>query len=357
MSLRAWRAYQGGGGADGEGSGAASLGAMISIRAASAGTFARAGGIGSAGAGSTAPPSCSEISSSSRSSSLSDGPALNCDTGLPTPTHDPLPAIVCPEKAYRAVQLAGLMPENSSPDREVLSSVRDIEFEQLVTFPPRGFPDNRPMTSVMGALFSGDRRQPDWPQPPANSDSGPARARRSLRVMIADDDRDQVLTLTALLVAEGHQVRGLYRGKELVEATADFAPDVLILDIKLPDVSGFEIAEKIHERYRERRPLLIAISGVFKKGVDRILSQMAGFDHHLTKPFTFDALLALINPLARPPAGSTAQTLAKAAALIGQPQLAAQLNVTESVLDDWMQGRTAMPEGKLFLLAAILEQK
>lgn len=213
------------------------------------------------------------------------------------------------------------------------------------------------MTSDIRALFSDDRGQSDWPRPPASSDSDSARARRSLRIMIADDDRDQVLTLTALLVAEGHQVRGLYRGKELVEATADFAPDVLILDIKLPDVSGFEIAEKIHERYRERRPLLIAISGVFKKGVDRILSQMAGFDHHLTKPFAFDALLELINPLTLPPAGNMGPVLARAVDLIGQQQLAAQLNVTESVLENWMRGRVAMPEGKLFLLAAILEQK
>jgi DNA-binding response OmpR family regulator len=136
--------------------------------------------------------------------------------------------------------------------------------------------------------------------PLGNAQGGRAKAPRQLRILIADDDRDQVLTLTALLRDEGHEVLGLYRGKGLVEAVKDFDPDALILDIKLPDASGFELAEQIRRRYGEKTPLLIAISGVFKKGVDRILAEMVGFDHHLTKPFEFNTLQKLIEPLTLP---------------------------------------------------------
>lgn len=187
---------------------------------------------------------------------------------------------------------------------------------------------------------------------PVGREAEPAQAWHQLRILVADDDRDQVLTLTVLLCAEGHEVRGVHSGRELIEALAGFEPDVLILDIKLPDTSGFELAETIHQRYGQRRPMLIAISGVFRKGVDRILCEMVGFDHHLTKPFAFDALLELIRPLTHP----TTQLVARAAALIGREQLIRQLEISASLLDDWIHGRAAMPPRKLFLLAAILEK-
>lgn len=136
----------------------------------------------------------------------------------------------------------------------------------------------------------------------AGSRGEPSRAPRQLRIIVADDDRDQVQTLMELLRDEGHDVWGLYRGKELVQAVKGFDPDAMIIDIKLPDASGFEVAEKIRERFG-RRPLLIAISGVFKKGADRVLAEIVGFDHHLSKPFDFDTLLRLLEPLRQPPDG------------------------------------------------------
>ena len=220
------------------------------------------------------------------------------------------------------------------------------------------------MTNIRGVLFSSGRRAPVWIHM-AGAQEEASKAPRRLRIIVADDDRDQVLTLTELLGGEGHDVRGLYRGKELVQAVSNFEPDVLILDIKLPDASGFEVAEKIRERYGERRPLLIAISGVFKKGVDRILCEMVGFDHHLTKPFAFDTLLELIKPLTLPgrydkpnqgTAGDTATLARRAATLLGREDLAAQLKVPGALLDDWIEGRATMPERKLALLAAILTQ-
>lgn len=126
--------------------------------------------------------------------------------------------------------------------------------------------------------------------------SATAEGPRSLRIIVADDDPDQVITLTTILRHEGHEVCALHRGKHLLQTIEDFAPDVLIIDLKLPDASGFEIAEEIRARFGSRL-LLIAISGVYKKEGDRVITGMVGFDHHLTKPFAMDELLHLLQPV------------------------------------------------------------
>jgi len=197
----------------------------------------------------------------------------------------------------------------------------------------------------------------------ADSQADAAKARQALRIIVADDDRDQVLTLVALLREEGHEVRGLHRGKDLVRTVADFGADVVVVDIKLPDASGFDIAEQIRKQHGEARPMLIAISGIYKKESDRILSQIVGFDHHLTKPFELDALLKLIEPLTRPmpreslarrTADDTRELVSRAAKLVGPEELARQLEVPASLLRLWIDGEAKIPDRKLFSLAAIL---
>jgi DNA-binding response OmpR family regulator len=197
----------------------------------------------------------------------------------------------------------------------------------------------------------------------ADAQPDPAKARRRLRIVVADDDRDQVLTLVTLLRDEGHEVRGLHRGKEVVRTVAEFEADVVIVDIKLPDASGFELAEQIRKQHGDARPLLIAISGVYKKEPDRILAEIVGFDHHLTKPFELDALLKLVEPLTRPipheslarrTADDTRELVSRATKLVGLEELARQLDVPASLLQMWAKGEAKMPDRKLFLLAAIL---
>lgn len=156
------------------------------------------------------------------------------------------------------------------------------------------------MTNKTGVRFSSGQGGSIRGAPFAGLYGDPSRAPRQLRIIVADDDRDQVLTLMTLLRDEGHDVWGLYRGKDLLQAVKDFRPDVMLLDIQLPDVSGFTVAESISKQYGERKPLLIAISGVYNKGSDRILCELVGFDHHLTKPFSFDTVLRLIAPLSLP---------------------------------------------------------
>ena len=123
---------------------------------------------------------------------------------------------------------------------------------------------------------------------------------RSLRIIVADDDKDTVLTLKTVLDDEGHDVTGFYNGTEALSAVRQSRPDVAILDIAMPDVNGYEIAKTIRDRYGAFHPLLIAISGLYTTRADQILSETVGFNHHLIKPCHPADLLALIAPLANP---------------------------------------------------------
>jgi DNA-binding response OmpR family regulator len=125
---------------------------------------------------------------------------------------------------------------------------------------------------------------------------GQARGRRRLRVLIADDERDQVATLALLLIDEGHEVREVYRGSEVLRLIQDFDPDVALIDIGMPGMSGYDVAREVRKTYGKGRPLLIAVTG-WKQSSDRILAKLAGFDHHLPKPFETSALLKLLEPL------------------------------------------------------------
>ena len=129
-----------------------------------------------------------------------------------------------------------------------------------------------------------------------------AHGRRKLRVLVADDERDQVATLAALLIDEGHEVREVYRGSEVTRMVREFDPDIALIDIGMPGMSGYEVARELRIEFGKTRPLLIAITG-WKQSSDRILARLAGFDHHMAKPFDPTALLELIAPLA---SGSTA---------------------------------------------------
>jgi len=125
---------------------------------------------------------------------------------------------------------------------------------------------------------------------------GAARAKRRLRILIADDERDQVTTLAALMIDDGHEVREVYRGSEIVRLVRDFDPDVALIDISMPGMNGYDAAREIRQEFGKVRPLLIAITG-WKQSSDRILARLAGFDHHMPKPFDPKALLQLIGAL------------------------------------------------------------
>ena len=125
----------------------------------------------------------------------------------------------------------------------------------------------------------------------------PSPAPRRVRVLVVDDERDTVVTLMALLAEEGYQVRGVYKGRDALDATRDFDPDAVVLDLAMPDLSGWEVARMIRRKYGDERPVLIAISGRYKQAADKLLGQLAGFNHHMDKPYDARRLLALLAAL------------------------------------------------------------
>jgi len=117
------------------------------------------------------------------------------------------------------------------------------------------------------------------------------------RILVADDDKDAVLSLTVLLRHEGYHVRGVHRGSEVLQAIFHFAPDVVLLDIGMPQMTGYDVARTLRERYGSARPALIAVTGRAAES-DRQQARAAGFEHHVAKPYEPRALLRLIGQLA-----------------------------------------------------------
>jgi DNA-binding response OmpR family regulator len=116
-----------------------------------------------------------------------------------------------------------------------------------------------------------------------------------LRVLVADDNPDTLLTLTALLQDEGHEVRTLNEGSSVAELVRGFDPDVCILDIEMPGKDGFILARELRDRRTGERPMLIAISGVWVRPSDRFLAIMVGFDHFFQKPADPATLINVLN--------------------------------------------------------------
>ena len=125
----------------------------------------------------------------------------------------------------------------------------------------------------------------------------PARLRR-LRVLVIDDEPDAVMTLLAILRDEGYDAQGFSSGKEALKAVKHFDPDVVISDLSMPVINGWDIGREVRRMMGEKRPTLIALTGVYKSGSDKLLSDIAGYNHYLTKPCEPKALVALLQPLA-----------------------------------------------------------
>src|SRR4029077_11257585 len=80
---------------------------------------------------------------------------------------------------------------------------------------------------------------------------------RPLRVLIVEDDKDTVLSLTLLLRSEGHEVHGVHGANEMWQVVDDFRPDAILLDIGLPDRNGYDVARTLRRRYGAEAPMLV----------------------------------------------------------------------------------------------------
>lgn len=136
-----------------------------------------------------------------------------------------------------------------------------------------------------------------------SADDRPAPTLR--RILVVDDNKDAANGLAKLLRLSGHEVHAAYDGLEALGAAATFRPDAAILDIGLPKLNGYEVAQRIRAE-RGQDIILIAVTG-WGQETDRKRSRDAGFDQHVTKPIEFPALKQLLSTLAvKKPSAQTA---------------------------------------------------
>ena len=118
-----------------------------------------------------------------------------------------------------------------------------------------------------------------------------------LRILIVDDNRDSADMLAMLLTFSGHETHTEHDGLAAVEAVHRLDPDVVVLDIGLPVLNGYDAARRIREQNGgSGRPFLIALTG-WGQDEDRCRSKEAGFDAHLVKPVDERALTTLLAEL------------------------------------------------------------
>jgi signal transduction histidine kinase len=116
------------------------------------------------------------------------------------------------------------------------------------------------------------------------------------RILVVDDERLSAASLEMLLRLEGHEIRTAHDGLEAVGVADAFRPDVVLLDIGLPKLNGYEVAQRIRHQPWGQGMVLIALTG-WGQEADRHRSQEAGFAHHLVKPVDPSALLHLLASL------------------------------------------------------------
>jgi len=121
---------------------------------------------------------------------------------------------------------------------------------------------------------------------PASQGAGPRAARR---VLVVDDNRDAAETLSAVLAQFGHQALVANDGHQALRMMAGFRPEVVFLDLGMPGMSGFEVAEAIRREAQYAGVRLVALTG-WGGEADRERTARAGFDRHLTKPATAAAI-------------------------------------------------------------------
>jgi CheY-like chemotaxis protein len=113
------------------------------------------------------------------------------------------------------------------------------------------------------------------------------------RVLIVDDNVDMACSIARLLELLGHSVQIAHDGPTAIEAVRAFRPEVLLLDIGLPTMDGYEVARRLRAEDCGKEARIIAITG-YGQEEDRRRSRDAGFDHHLIKPVDFSSLVTLL---------------------------------------------------------------
>jgi CheY-like chemotaxis protein len=130
---------------------------------------------------------------------------------------------------------------------------------------------------------------------PARAQEAPAAKRPAVarRVMVVDDNVDAASMLDMLLRSLGHETRVAHDGPEALRMAQEFRPEVVLLDIGMPGINGYELARSIRKAKGFEKLKLIALTG-YGRPEDKALARAAGFDHHCVKPANIEELLPLL---------------------------------------------------------------
>lgn len=120
-------------------------------------------------------------------------------------------------------------------------------------------------------------------RPPAPAERGSSAPARALRLLIVDDNRDAAESMALLQELCGHETRVVHDGEGAVAAAAAFRPDVVLLDIGLPGMDGYQVARCLRDLPEGKDAYMIALTGYGSES-DRLLTRQAGFDQHMVKP-------------------------------------------------------------------------
>lgn len=129
--------------------------------------------------------------------------------------------------------------------------------------------------------------------PAAGSDTPAGGGQAAVPVLVVDDNRDAADSLQSLFQLEGYAAQVAYGGAQALAAVEMAWPQLVVMDLGMPDMDGYEAARQIRQRAHGRDVLMIALTG-WGQGEARARTEQAGFDHHLTKPVDFDAIAALL---------------------------------------------------------------
>jgi CheY-like chemotaxis protein len=116
------------------------------------------------------------------------------------------------------------------------------------------------------------------------------------RVLVVDDDRDSAQTFAYLLAGMGHETRYLTDPGRVLRTVARFKPQIVFLDIGMPGISGWELAEALRRQYAYDALRLVALTAR-GEDQDRVRSRQAGFDAHILKPVSMDLVESIIEQL------------------------------------------------------------
>jgi CheY-like chemotaxis protein len=115
------------------------------------------------------------------------------------------------------------------------------------------------------------------------SKQGEERPGQGWRVLVVDDNIDSADSIAMLLQVSGHEVRVTYSGQDGLDMAGKYLPEIVLLDIGLPGIDGYEVARRLRQHPDLKKVKLIAVTG-YGQDADRLQSQEAGFDYHLVKP-------------------------------------------------------------------------